>query len=378
MLGTRNRKIRVVVPTVYRPECPTVRSRLLPLCRELVPKGFEFEFLVIGEGKNNIEPGITYSGYRSYVELASRISSSKKRDTDILFPSKPYTITGLLSLLVARLKGIGYVLDIDDRTFPSEINKWWRLPLYLQEYFSDRFLKWLKTPTVVASRGLAEYWGKHALYAPNSTDLCLFDRTRWNSGYIREKVGLTGQILIWPAVFFQETDRQYMLDIFAALQKSGEEVVLLVIGDGEYLPHIKSRAKSLKLENVVFTGTVDYRDMPNYYASATAGLLPMRNNHYDSCKGPIKLFEYMAMELPVIATDIGEAREVIPRADCGILIPFDDPDRAAAMIAELMSSSERLQNLGKNGRRFLLEQHSFAHHADQLEILLRDCVVNAR
>lgn len=358
--------VRVIVPTVYRPECPTIRSRLLPLCRELVPKGYNFEFLVIGEERVELEPGIIYCGYRNYPDLVYRILKTTNQTANLILACKAYSISGLLSLLVAHLKGIGYVLDVDDLTFPSEINKWWRFPLYVQEWLSERLLMLFKPITTVASHALADYWGKHTVYIPNSADSEKFSRKGWNSDFIRERYRLEEQVVIWPAVFFQETDRRYVLEIFQSVKSLHSKIKLLVIGDGEYLPEIKERAAAMNLGNIVFVGRVPYEDMPHYYASATAGLLPLRNNLYDACKGPIKLFEYMAMELPVIATDIGEPREIIRKADCGILLPFDEPQKAADMIIQLLQSSERLMACGKNGRKYIEEQLSFVSHAEKL------------
>jgi glycosyltransferase involved in cell wall biosynthesis len=372
--GKVNHTTRVVIPTVYRAGCPTIRSRLLPLCRELVPKGFSFDFLILGDRSYEVEPGICYSGYGNYVDLVRRILTLNKHDTDIILASKAYSITGLLGLAVARLKRFGYVLDVDDRTFPSEINKWWRLPLYFQEWLAERMLYFAGPETTVASRALFEYFGDQASYVPNSADIAHFSRERWDSQLIYKKYHVAPPVIIWPAVFFQEIDRRYVLEIFKSIMDTNTKVTLLVIGDGEYLPEIKHRAAAMGLDNILFTGGVPYEEMPDYYASATAGMLPLRNNHYDACKGPIKLYEYMAMELPVIATEIGEPLEMISKADCGILLPFNNPQKAAHLIVELIQSAERLQRYGKNGRQYLNEHHSFPHHAEKLLQVLERAV----
>lgn len=345
--------MRVLVPTVYEPGCPTVRSRLLPLCMKLAENGINFTFLVRGNGVNDVYPCIRYIGYRNYFELVKLIISVKKKDYDLILACKPYSICGGVSFIVARLKSIGYVLDVDDRTFPSEINKWWRVPLYIQEWLVERMLMLLKPATTVASRGLKEYWGQHSEYIPNSADLHFFSRKRWSSKIFRERYGISGRVVIWPAVFFQEVDRSYAIEIFREVYSIAPDITLVVIGDGEYLGEVKTKASSMGLKNILFLGAVPHEEMPNYYASADAGLLPLRNNHYDACKGPIKLFEYMAMELPVIATDVGEPREMINKSNCGILIPFNSPEKAALMIAELFKSNEMMAELGHNGRSYL-------------------------
>lgn len=358
---------RVIIPTVYKAECPTIRSRLLPLCRELVPSGYHFTFFVIGCNQTQeVEYGIFYRGYRNYIELVKYILSLSQENTDVIYACKAYSITGFLSLLVAKVRKLNYILDVDDRIFPSEINKWWRLPLYLQEWLSERVLKLLKPTTTAASIALAKHMGNHAIYIPNSADLNKFTRKNWNSYLIKEQYGIVCPVIIWPAVFFQETDRCYILEVFKNCMELQADVVLLVLGDGEYLPVIKQNVSAMKLKNIVFAGSIPYNDMPHYYASATAGILPLRNNHYDACKGPIKLFEYMAMELPVIATKIGEPEYIVSNANCGILIPFDKPKIAASMIIELIESPKCLNMYGKNGRHYIEKHLLFSHQAESL------------
>lgn len=359
----------MVVPTPYDVDCPTVRSRLIPLCASLVKKGYAFTFLVQGRGTEEVASGITCRGYGNYLELLRIIGCLGPGETDIVFACKPYSITGMASFIIAKLRGLAYVLDVDDRTFPSEIIKWWRLPLYIQEWCVERFLMLARPLTVVASSTLAVYWGNHVAYIPNSADLKRFSKSRWNSGIIRDRFRIQSPVVIWPAVFFQETDRDYVLKIFSCIQAKGSNISLLVIGDGEYLPFIREKAKRMGMANVVFAGRIHYEEMPHYYASADAGILPLRNSHYDACKGPIKLYEYMAMELPVIATDTGEPKAVLENAGCGIIVPFEEPDRAANMIIELFSTPELLRNMGDIGRRFLLERQSFEHLAEKLETI---------
>jgi phosphatidylinositol alpha-1,6-mannosyltransferase len=366
--------IRVVVPTVYRPDCPTVHSRLLPLCERLVAKGFSFTFYVLADFERELRPGICYVGYKSYWQLIRMICSCSSANTDLLFPSKPYSICGFLSYLVAKVRGIAYVLDVDDRTFPSKIIKWWRLPLYLQEWFVERMLILLKPATSVASRALAESWGQHSTLVPNSADTGIFNPESANTGYIQERHGLCSPVVIWPAVFFQETDRDYLIEVFYELHKTGSNIQLLIIGDGDYLPLVKQKVEKLRLNNVHFAGRVDYNCMIDYYASADAGVVPLRNNHYDACKGPIKLYEFMAMRLPVIATDIGEPAMVVKEADCGIVVPFDDAAGVARKISEFFSDSDALKISGVRGRRYLEEQYSFEKHAVPLELMLRDAL----
>jgi len=368
------KKIRVVIPTVYTPDCPTIHSRLLPMCSELVCRGFEFVFLVMGKDKQKIKPGITYKGYRNYFELVKEIIKLNKKETHIIFASKSYSITGGISYLTAKLKKLGFVLDVDDRIFPSEIIKWWRLPLYFQEWMADRLLLLFKPTTIVASKALVAYYGKNSIYIPNSTSLNNFKKDSGASMFIREKYQIQGHVIIWPAVFFQEIDRHYIFEIFSHIQMKKGEVTLLVIGDGEYLSSIKRTTENMGLSNVMFAGRINYSEMALYYSGADAGIIPLRNTHYDACKGPIKLYEYMAMELPVITTPIGEPGEMVKKAKCGVLIPFDNADQASNIIINLFKSQKDLLEMGKKGRRYLKQFQQIKIQAEKLYNILKSKV----
>lgn len=362
---------RVVVPTIYRENCPTVHSRLLPLCKRLADRGFEFTFLLLDAETRKICPGVVYEGYASYPQLIFKLVKTSRIKADVLFASKPYTITGLLSFVVAKVRGLGFLLDVDDRVFPSHIRKWWRLPLYIQEWLAERLLAWFRPATSVASRALQDYIGKHTVYIPNSAELDRFSTSQNEAGYARVN---SPKVVVWPAVFFQETDRRYIIDIYRDVLDMDDKIQLLVVGDGECLPDIKAYAVKRGAWNTKFVGRVPYEEMPGYYARAGAGILPLRETHYDSCKGPIKLYEFMAMGLPVIATDIGEPAEMIKLSGCGVILPFRNSRLAAEKIVDFMGNQVALNKAGAAGRKYLEENHNFDLFANDFEKQLRTVV----
>lgn len=364
-------KIRVIVPTIYTSDCPTIRSRLYPLCSRIASNGFEFTFLILGKETNEVYPGLTYKSYKNYWELIKTVFALNKRNVDIILSCKPHSITGLLSFIISRVRGIAYVLDVDDRiTFSSSVNKWLRWILFFQEKISEQILRILKPPTVVASLGLEDFWGKHAHYISNSADTLFFSKKEKKTGRIKEGLPLDSHVIIWPAVFFHEIDREYILEIFECIQRRESNIFLIVLGKGDYLPVIKEKAKKTGLYNIIFKGEVDYERIPDFYSLSDAGIIPLRNNEFDASKGPIKLYEFMSMELPIITTPIGEPKYMVEKANCGIIIPFNDADKAADSIIELLRSKERLKQMGENGRNYLTQFQSLEQQAAKMENVL--------
>ena len=81
---------------------------------------------------------------------------------------------------------------------------------------------------------------------------------------------------------------------------------------------------------------------------------------------PIKLFEYMAAGMPVIASDFPVWREIVDDAGCGLLVDPRDPAAIAAAVNELMADEPRMRALGESGKQAVLNKYSWAAEADKL------------
>ncbi len=66
---------------------------------------------------------------------------------------------------------------------------------------------------------------------------------------------------------------------------------------------------------------------------------------------PNKLFESMAIGLPVIACNFGEIAKVVSEADCGLLADPDDVESVAEAIRTLAEHPEMKAKFSQNGRR---------------------------
>jgi glycosyltransferase involved in cell wall biosynthesis len=82
-------------------------------------------------------------------------------------------------------------------------------------------------------------------------------------------------------------------------------VKALVVGDGEYLPELKRQAAELGVDDYVeFTGPVPFSDIGRYIASSSVGVITLLRDGYMELAVPNKLFEYVALGVPVVAPDL--------------------------------------------------------------------------
>jgi glycosyltransferase involved in cell wall biosynthesis len=94
-------------------------------------------------------------------------------------------------------------------------------------------------------------------------------------------------------------------------------------------------------------------------ARARVGLIPLHpiGNYVEAY--PVKLFEYMAAGLPVIATDVPLWRAVLERHGCGVCVPHGSPRRLGEAIGALLDDDERARGMGERGRAAAVEHYSW-------------------
>jgi glycosyltransferase involved in cell wall biosynthesis len=87
---------------------------------------------------------------------------------------------------------------------------------------------------------------------------------------------------------------------------------------------------------------------------------------------PIKLFEYMAAGLPVVASDFPVMRGIIERAGCGLLVNPLDPSAIAEAIRFLLQHPDQADSMGRRGRAAVEQQYSWESEAQTLLRLYGD------
>lgn len=84
---------------------------------------------------------------------------------------------------------------------------------------------------------------------------------------------------------------------------------------------------------------------------------------------PTKLFDYLHLGLPVIASDFLEIRKVVSEADCGILVDPTDIDAIVGAVSYLIDNSDEARRMGDNGRPAVEEQYNWERiEGDLLEV----------
>jgi glycosyltransferase involved in cell wall biosynthesis len=113
-------------------------------------------------------------------------------------------------------------------------------------------------------------------------------------------------------------------------------------------------------------GMLNRPQVAQLLARARVGMVllhPLQN--YIDCQ-PVKLFEYMSVGLPVIASDFPLWRRIIESAGCGILVnPLDPAEIARALVWLLRHPAEAVE-MGRNGERAVAEKYNWERESESL------------
>lgn len=134
---------------------------------------------------------------------------------------------------------------------------------------------------------------------------------------------------------------------FQELRAKGRAVRLILVGDGPERAALEQAAG----EGVLFTGQV--RDTALYYAAADVMVLPSLSEG-----SPNVLLESMAVDVPVVATNVGGIPEIVQDRESALLVPPRSPGLLAAAIEEVLSQPDLRASLIARARAVIAEKHS--------------------
>jgi glycosyltransferase involved in cell wall biosynthesis len=120
---------------------------------------------------------------------------------------------------------------------------------------------------------------------------------------------------------------------------------------------------------VRYLGRLDRDAVAALLAAVKVGVIPLRPiaNYVDAY--PVKLFEYLAAGLPVVATDVPRWRALLEAHGCGVCVPYGSPALLGAAIARLLDDEEAARAMGERARRAAEEHYSWETQAAALVAL---------
>jgi len=286
--------------------------------------------------------------------------------------SLPFVILRKLQLISTRL-----VLDV--RTLPVEV---FGITNKLKEslfHVSIRSAKFLFDGITVITPFMKKYFiNKYNLGNRKigiwTSGVCIdtFNPERVspaNIELLREELALKDKfIIMYHGVLTPTRGLKETIEAINLLANKYPDIIFLLIGDGIAATELDNSINYLKLKNrVIIKASVPYKEIPSYIALADVGIVPLPRILWWRVSCPIKLMEYLAMQKPVIVTDIEAHQDILDSDNCGIFIPSHHPEAIAQGIVKAYRKRKHLKQMGRQGRIIVQENYTWKKQAVKLE-----------
>jgi len=182
---------------------------------------------------------------------------------------------------------------------------------------------------------------------------------------LRRELGLNDEQMLVGTVarITYDKDLPTFYEVATQVAKQLPGTVFIIVGDGygDELNEARAQVEILGLADVIkFTG--HRTDLKNVYRSFDLFLMTSRTEGM-----PNTVLEAMALELPIISTNVGGVPELIEDGHCGLLAPVGDADALAGAVLSLLRDKPLRQQYGRAARDRIEEKFDFSKRVRILE-----------
>lgn len=157
-----------------------------------------------------------------------------------------------------------------------------------------------------------------------------------------------------------------MIDAMAVLTKEGCDARLQMAGlitPALYETALRQRPG---WDAVTYHGQVGRKAVAALLGTARTGLVTLQPTPSYLEALPVKMFEYMAAGLPVIASDFPLWRAIVSESQCGLLVDPTQPAAIAAAIRWILAHPEEAEAMGRRGQAAVAKRYTWKNEAGEL------------
>jgi glycosyltransferase involved in cell wall biosynthesis len=214
---------------------------------------------------------------------------------------------------------------------------------------------------------------------PNGVDASIFRpgppepavRERWG---VRKGpvLGFVGGLRPWHGV-------ECLPDLLVRLAARYQDVQMIIVGDGPLRRELEAKFEGRGVSSrVIFTGAVQHEEVPALIRLFDLALAPYPSLDHAFYFSPLKLFEYMACGVPVVAADLGQIAEVVRDGENGLLYSAGDADALVASCDRLLANPSLRGVLGQSATKLVHTRFTWDQNAARVMELARALIADRR
>ncbi len=292
--------------------------------------------------------------------------------SDVVISTSPQFFNGLAGYFVSRIKNAPWLLEIRD-LWPESIlavgaikNKVIIGLLEYLEYFAYRKADSIVPVTQafkthIVNLGLSE---EKVSVIRNGVNLALFESVPKNT-LLANEWGLNDKFV---AAYVGTHGMAHGLDTIldaAERLKDQPDIAFLMVGDGSERARLKQAVSDRNLSNIIMQGQQSKAKMPEVWTITDVSLVLLRRLDLFKTVIPSKIFESMAMSVPIVLGVEGEVKGIIEKAQTGLCIEPESAEQLAEALLELKENQALYKEVSARGRPYVSSEFDRKVLADQ-------------
>ena len=157
--------------------------------------------------------------------------------------------------------------------------------------------------------------------------------------------------------------RRGLLTAIRATEFLSKEIAnykLVIVGKNTTDSILKDETKKLNLEAFVdFEGWQDVSLFPSYIVASNVCISPLYRSVQHDVAYANKIFQYMSFSKPVLVSNAIAQKEIIEKANSGLVHEEKNKDDFSSKVLELYLNKEKAEELGKRGKQFIENEFSW-------------------
>jgi len=175
-----------------------------------------------------------------------------------------------------------------------------------------------------------------------------------NSFYEKYNLDKNTDYIVYQGGIAAHDGVQFLVNCAPLVLKENPSIKFLIVGTGDYLEHVKKLVDNANLnDSFIFTGWVDYEEMPFFMNLAKINVVPLPNAPATQSVVTYKLMEGISCGTPTIIGNLPGVREAVVHKKTAYLTRCEDKFKLANSINELLKDKNIYDTITKNGLKMI-------------------------
>ena len=214
---------------------------------------------------------------------------------------------------------------------------------------------------------------ERAYLIPNTNDIVSKGKYNYNkNSYLMNK-----KYFIYEGLFYYP---EIIINTAKLLRRNNINVSILLLGgfskNSNYSKNVSEFRKIVFGENlqeyITFIEWVPFYGMQQYIINCIAGLVIMNPNDYLYYALPNKLFDYMALGVPIITFDFPEITKIVKEEKCGIVVKEIKEELLVDAMLTMMKNKRKREIMAKNSYLAMKNKYDWSFYAKTLIKIIRE------